>query len=722
MKYICLSRLKNAAKSILVLAAVSTLCSCAYDSDATDGRLNDSGQRVIDLKEITPDQAQTFLSKLELGEVSVATQGNAVVVHGTPSDLYRAGVVMDLVDTREEFCIETLAPASNAGIVPPNDRTAAFLGDIAIGTFANPPQAGERTRAIVDLHGSSVVAIVPARVQRPLLAFMKAAAMAPRQTTAPARREASEELTKAADANEPADASSRQTMSIASDAPSQAKDPNETSKPQETAAVVASAAETGSSTEPNACESADRPAASATASQPPAKPAAKQSYDLAPLANGDDVLQLDLPDQVEVIQLLDLAAEYLHIDYMYEPEKIRGQTISLRLHGKLQGDIRVKDLYPLLESVLKFKGFAMTRHKDNIVTIVPTANALEADPTLVDPNAGTGLNAGDMIVTRVFHLQHVNPASAMTLLDNMKMSVASSIVEETRSLIVTGYAHRMDRVERLMEMVDRPGRPKEFRYRELKHTTADALCKKVEMLASELQASPFEIAPMDLRSSSGVQVRAPLAPSSNGPLRTIDGDNSSEPIEPRTVYLDADPRTNRILMVGLPEQLALVEEVIDAMDVAQQDLRVFKSYEIKHVDAEEVRKHLVEFDLVDEKEGGPQMPTLSVDPAAPAVQGDLRSEMSNLKSSSTDPQKPQVSVLAANKSLLINATPLQHVRIAHVIDYVDAAPRQESIPYEIYFLENQDPTHMAEVLHQLLQESVEDKDAKIEKVVRKIDE
>jgi general secretion pathway protein D len=156
------------------------------------------------------------------------------------------------------------------------------------------------------------------------------------------------------------------------------------------------------------------------------------------------------------------------------------------------------------------------------------------------------------------------------------------------------------------------------------------------------------------------------------------------------------------------------------LDVAQQDLRVFKSYEIKHVDAEEVRKHLVEFDLVDKKETGPQMPALNVDPAAatPAV----TPISDNGKTDLADPQKPQVSVLTANNSLLINATQLQHVRIAHVIDYVDATPRQESIPYEIYFLENQDPVHMAEVLHQLLQESVEDKDAKIEKVVHKIDE
>ena len=163
---------------------------------------------------------------------------------------------------------------------------------------------------------------------------------------------------------------------------------DEAVEPMETAPIVPPLVEANAPNEPNNQTPACRPyLANNPAAQPPAKPAAtKRLYDLAPPANGEDVLQLDLPDQVEVSQLLDLAAEYLHIDYMYEPESIRGQSVSLRLHGKLQGDIRVKDLYPLLESVLKFKGFAMTRHKDNLVTIVPMAEALQADPTLMDPN------------------------------------------------------------------------------------------------------------------------------------------------------------------------------------------------------------------------------------------------------------------------------------------------------------------------------------------------
>jgi type II secretory pathway component GspD/PulD (secretin) len=724
MRYDCLSRLTHALTFVLVAAAAGSLCGCALQSSATDGSAGRKDQRIIALKELSPEHGQALLSKLGLGDTSITPERDGIVVRGAPADLYRAGVVMDLVDTRDEFCIEPLASESDAAAIPANSRTAAALGDISIGTFANPPQAGERTRAIIDVHGSWVVAVVPARIREDLLAFIRSANAAPEQTSAsPAVRETPDgsRIAESAgpDANEAAVDSAEQTASEVFPQPRQAQTPDEAATLPAAETASSPAVEANPSAEPNACVSTERPPTDGAA-QPAAKPPVKPVYDLAPLANGDDILQLDLPDEVELSQLLDLAAEYLHIDYMYDPEKIQGQTISLRLHGKLQGDIRVKDLYPLLESVLKFKGFAMTRHKDNLVTIVPMTDALQADPTLMDPN-GTSLAAGDMVVTRVFNLEHISPAGAMSLLDNMRVSVASSVVEETRSLIVTCYAHRMERIERLIELVDRPGRPKEFRFRELKHTTADTLCKKVEMLALELQTSPLAIVPMDLE-AAGRQFVGPID-SPGESLRIVDGALPSGPgsasTDPRAVYLDADGRTNRLLMVGLPEQLAVVEEIVDALDVAQQDRRMFKSYPIRHVDAEEVRKHLVEFELVDEKKATSAVADANVDPAGtPAVSR----TSGGGKDSLSERHKPQVSVLPASNSLLINATQIDHVRIAHVIDYVDTETRQESIPYEIYFLENQDPEHMAEVLRQLLRESTENEEAKIEKIVRKPDE
>ena len=64
------------------------------------------------------------------------------------------------------------------------------------------------------------------------------------------------------------------------------------------------------------------------------------------------------------------------------------------------------------------------------------------------------------------------------------------------------------------------------------------------------------------------------------------------------VYLDADERTNRVLMIGEEEQLKTVEELVDALDVVQQELRGFQLYRMKHVDAEEVARKLQELGVI----------------------------------------------------------------------------------------------------------------------------
>jgi type II secretory pathway component GspD/PulD (secretin) len=81
--------------------------------------------------------------------------------------------------------------------------------------------------------------------------------------------------------------------------------------------------------------------------------------------------------------------------------------------------------------------------------------------------------------------------------------------------------------------------------------------------------------------------------------------------------------------------------------------------------------------------------------------------------------EPQVVVVEPTNSLLVNATAEQHVQIATIISYVDSEMQEEEIPYKIYPLENQSPEHLATILEPLVQETVLDKEGKIEQVVKK---
>jgi general secretion pathway protein D len=183
--------------------------------------------------------------------------------------------------------------------------------------------------------------------------------------------------------------------------------------------------------------------------------------------------------------------------------------------------------------------------------------------------------------------------------------------------------------------------------------------------------------------------------------------------EMQVTVLDA---TNSLLVNATDEQHARIATVLEHVDVVQQDLRTMKTYEIKHIDAEEVKKQLTEFEIIGKKAKSPEKPAGAPAAGAPAATGDAGS------AESAGMHEPQVSVVESTNSLLVNATDFQHARIASVIQHVDTVAREDAIPYEIYFLENQEPEHLAEVLQKILQETVQDKEAKIEKTVRRIDE
>ncbi|MCU0916724.1 MAG: hypothetical protein MUC88_19510 [Planctomycetes bacterium] len=421
------------------------------------------------------------------------------------------------------------------------------------------------------------------------------------------------------------------------------------------------------------------------------------------LPDATDVVQLDLPSQLDLIQLLDLVGEYLQLDYLYDPEKLKGQVVTLKLHGKLQGQVQVRELYLLLESVLKFKGFAMTCHEGNLVTIVPAVDALKANPELIAPDRGS-LAAGDMVVTDIFDLHHMSVSAASTLLQNMQLSLAVTPVEGAPALIVTCYAHQIERIEQLLHLVDRPGPPREFRFRTLRHTMAEALMRKIQGLVPKLGSVSLTVAtpPAAAPTRGGGPPAAASKPPSSATGPVSSGDSA---------YLDADGRTNRLLLIGTAEQLAVVEQLVDALDVAQQDLRVLKIYDVQHVEAQEIKKKLQELEILGE---GVRGGMISVG-AAGKISG----------AESVDDavaHRPVVVVLEATNSLIINAREEQHARVEAMMTYLDAAVRTETIPYEIYSLENQSPENVAQVLEKIVHETVSDKDGKLQNVVRNAEE
>jgi len=728
--------------------------------------------RVFSLRHISASQGRELLAEAEIGTVSQLPGSEALLVTADPAELVKASAILQLVDANEPFAIKAICPASEADSLPSNDKIEAELGDISIGTFSTPP-VDAAAKAIIDIHNDAVVAVAPAGyIEKIIVAIEKLqASSSVISDLSPAQR-ATEEVKELPQTQE-------EVFEVPEAGP-EAQDTNNSdeffSKLIKSLAGVEEAAQSTAQsiedefrvgTEPN--QPSGHPIDSeplqvdAERLQEPNLPVRRQqieehavagvpeelepevesefapervvvevnqpdeaevtepaaavlSYAPQPLDFGNETLELDLPEKLNVVDLFDLVGKYLHLDYMYDDTKVKGEVAL-----KVQGPIKVKDLYPLLESVLKFKGFVMAR-KGNLVTIVPADEALNIDPALLDPAKGE-LKYGDVIITRLFDLDYVDTTSAKNLLDGMKLGVNITPIAGTGTLIVTGYAYRMARIEELLLMIDKPGAPRQFRFRQLKYTMAKTLAPKVKTLVEQMGIISITIArsaagPAQVTRRQGESTAAFRRRQTEARRAAQRGAPAPAEAAKPTVYLDADERTNRILMIGLEDELDTVEELIDTLDVAQQDLRVLRLYEIQHVGAEDVKTKLAELGII----GGKGAPTRITAAARDARQPAAARPAAAAAVSEPLVEEPQVIIIESTNSLLVNATEEQHAQIVQILAYVDSRTFEEAIPYKIYPLENQKPEDLATVLNQLVQETVKDKEGKIQQVVKKQEE
>jgi general secretion pathway protein D len=417
---------------------------------------------------------------------------------------------------------------------------------------------------------------------------------------------------------------------------------------------------------------------------------------LLDIPNGEEMLELNLPEKLEIVALIDLVGKYLNLNYLYDETKVTG-SVTIKVQGKL----RVRELYDLLESVLKFRGFIMSR-KGKLVTIVPAAEVLEQDPTFA-----AGIKPGDVVVTKIFHLQYITTAAAKNLLNGMRLGTNTMEIPESGTLVITEYAFRMQRIEDLLAIVDVSGPPKEFKLRILNYTLAEALVPKIQALAEQLGTVNITVgtttpSPMPAPTPRG-RPRQPAQPQQAA---------TTESAKKTAVYIDFDKRTNRILMIGLANEIAAVEQIIDSLDVPLQDLRIVREYEIQYVDVDKIVEAMKEFGIV-ESAGTPSAPTARPAVAAPAPQP---------AAAIISLDQPQVVKLETTNSLLVNATPEQHIQISRIISYIDREPVEAAIPYRIYRLENQEPEALAEVLNNLIEKTVKDKEGKIQQTIKYTEE
>jgi type II secretory pathway component GspD/PulD (secretin) len=759
-------------------------------------------KKIFKLKYADSNKCIALVSKLGFNKVVRIRDTNDIAAVGSLEQLYRIGLIIDLIDEKEDYFVENLGPASAARILPPNRQIAQSIGgDIAIGTFVDPPKKNTKKRAIIDIQDDKVVGIFPVTYQEKLhnLIFntLDETQSANELSNQDKYSNSSiDEIVLGADTQFPLQGKTENVIissnkEITKTNINEIQDSESSVKPLETnnrylgrstavfamsemdfsenmdSQTVSSSSEENILLE-NKSENINEPITVKINLKPveDINNSKQKETTAKPLdiPNGEDVLNLALPESMTLMDLLDLVGKNLGLNYVYDPGTIGKQSISLKMHGSNEGKMKVKDLYMLLETVLKSYNLAMIRKEDKFVNIVPVGQVMEVDPKLVDMT-NKNVQAGDTVVTCVFTLHYIDVDSVTNLLQTMKLAVGVLPIKDSQVLFVTCYAHRIERIEELVNMLDQPGKLKECRIRRIKYVGINGLLTRVKTLAKELR---------------GITIIT-SAPSA--------GASSAKQIIEEPVFIDIDETMNRIFMIGQSGQLTIIEELIDVLDIAHKDTRITRFYNIKHMKAQDILTKLNELEILMISKGGTKapgdstnVPSVIQEPIVLIIEAtnqllvkatkeqhdQIREFLSYYDVLPDDPRilqyypihyieaeaarrkleelnliglgtaiipeksdtpsktksqknvsevltpKTEVIVNESTNSLFIKATSEQHEKIAAIISLIDVKVPEEELSYKIYPLENSSPKHVADLLDKLIQKNPRNKDDKIQ--------
>ena len=408
---------------------------------------------------------------------------------------------------------------------------------------------------------------------------------------------------------------------------------------------------------------------------------------------------LDLPQEVELESLVDLVGKQLGLNYMYDASILKNQKVLLKLH---RGKAKVSELYALLESILRFKGFIMTR-QDDLVTIMRTGDMAKINPDPVFRGPDDPIQPGDIIVSTVFQLNNIDANTAKKALEGMKLSDLANglqVVDETNTLIVTDYAYRMERIREALDMIDVAGEAKEFEYRQLEYMQATELVEKLKKLVTEMEGVSLEVssstpaAPVKTRSVRTRDPKTGRTITKQVPINTASPAGGSAQAQKDGVFIDVDERTNRVLMIGKRGDLDTLNQLIDTLDVPQQDLKYVREYVIQHVEAVEVVNVMNELGLASVKVTTATTAQTTTPATARTARGQAQPTPTRkaATTSAAAGDQPNISIRPATNSLLVNATAEQHTAIELVIAHVDVVQKDQRTirEYEIQFVDTQE--------------------------------
>ncbi|KAF0094436.1 MAG: proteinral secretion pathway protein D [Puniceicoccaceae bacterium 5H] len=213
-----------------------------------------------------------------------------------------------------------------------------------------------------------------------------------------------------------------------------------------------------------------------------------------------------------------------------------------------QGPMTRGEAIRAIESLLALNGIAILPLGDDFLKAVHTGIVTNQVPPLWE---GSTLDAqpSQQIYQKLYHLSYLTTDEAVPVIQPLMSQGAPLVYHKTNAVLVTDPLVNLQRIEKLLKVVDSPAQP------------------NITMLFLQLH---------NIDSQEALQRMQQLQA---GPLRRQLEFNTS---------FDADERTNQLIVFTHPGNEKLIREVVDQLDVDVAPLTRTKVYPIQYAKAEDV--------------------------------------------------------------------------------------------------------------------------------------
>ncbi len=249
----------------------------------------------------------------------------------------------------------------------------------------------------------------------------------------------------------------------------------------------------------------------------------------------EETVNVDFPRGVQLSTFINLVSRHTNKRFIYNSSDVQGK-VTIIAPKKIPKDA----LFQLFLSVLQSNGLVANReglgdNGEEIWKIVKKTDPGTPHPVVTEKGEVKG---GQKMVSKVFRLQHANAKQAQVAIANLVSNRQGGVmsIKAVNSIIVTDYAPNINRISRIIDLMDRPVQGPEFEVVQLEYAAPSQMQQRLQQLVPAIVS---------------------------GQNQQGGGGRARQSQQPKIV---ADPATRSLIITAMPEELEKLKNLIDRLD------------------------------------------------------------------------------------------------------------------------------------------------------------